>query len=49
MAIGWVVGIEEMSDIVHIQINSNFFHFFFLWFLIDYIIFFKTFIGDLDD
>lgn len=48
MAIGWVVGIEEMSDIVHIQINSNFFHIF-LWFLIDYIIFFKTFIGDLDD
>lgn len=48
MAIGWVVGIEEMSDIVHIQINSNFFNIF-LWFLIDYIIFFKTFIGDLDD
>lgn len=32
MAIGWVVGIEEMSDIVHIQINSNFFIFFFMVF-----------------
>lgn len=35
VTIGWVVGIEEMSNIPHIQINCNFFHIF-KGFVIDY-------------